>query len=172
MEIAFIGHGYHEKTKSSAFFIDILKKENSVTTYFDYTFNNGAGVDIEGILNNDYDLIVVFQIEYVAQVIAERLPERLVFVPMFDGARFLPREFWASFLKSRILNFSWALHERLGQLGVPSVRVQYFPDPAFFEPVADFTSLRGFSGSAARKLVGQQSAAYVPIKSSLNSTFI
>lgn len=144
MEIAFIGHGYHEKTKSSAFFIDILKKENSVTTYFDYKFNNGAGVDIEGILNNDYDLIVVFQIEYVAQVIAERLPERLVFVPMFDGARFLPREFWASFLKSRILNFSWALHERLGQLGVPSVRVQYFPDPALFEPVADFTTLRGF----------------------------
>lgn len=144
MEIAFIGHGYHKRTKSSAFFIDILKENNNVTIYFDYTFNSGIGVDIAGILKADYDLIVVFQVETVAQKIAEWLPERLIFVPMFDSACFLPPEFWARLRNSRILNFSWALHVHLQRLEVPSLRVQYFPDPDLFEPVTDFSKLTGF----------------------------
>jgi len=151
MDIAFIGHGYHKKTKSSAFFIDLLR-EHHVTIYFDYAFNGGASVDIESILNADYDLIVVFQVEYVALKIAQQLPERLIFVPMFDGARHLPPEAWAAFRNARIVNFSWTLHEHLQRLGVPSLRVQYFPDPNLFEPVTDFTALRGFFWQRVQKI--------------------
>lgn len=151
MNIAFIGHGYHKKTKSSTFFMELLKAHH-LTIYFDYAFNGGVGADVEAILNADYDLIVVFQVEYVAQKIAELVPERLVFVPMFDGARFLPPDVWLTLRNVRIVSFSWTLHEHLQRLGVPSLRVQYFPNPALFESATDRAELRGFFWQRVQKI--------------------
>jgi hypothetical protein len=144
MNIAYIGHSYHEKTKSSQFMIEFLRHHSrKVDVFVDHSLVGGVAVDRELIAEAGYDLIVVWQMERVAEWFAARVPDRLLFIPMYDGARSLGPEFWAAFQNSRVLNFSYALHERVQALGVPSLRVQYFPDPSAFTPV-DFSEFRGF----------------------------
>jgi glycosyltransferase involved in cell wall biosynthesis len=144
MNIAYIGHGYHEKTKSSRFMTDFLQQHSrNLDLFADYSTIGGQGIDLVPIVEGSYDLIVVWQMERVAEWLVERVPERLVFVPMFDSACFLKRNFWTKFRNSRVLNFSWALHGLTQKLGIPSLRVQYFPDPSAFRRV-DFFDSRGF----------------------------
>jgi glycosyltransferase involved in cell wall biosynthesis len=144
MNIAYIGHGYHEKTKSSQFMIEFLRQHaRKVDLFFDYSTIGGAGIDPDAIAQAGYDLIVVWQMEPVAAWFAQRVPDRLVFVPMYDNARHSVAQFWLTFRKSRVLNFSHAWHEFLQPLEVPTLRVQYFPDPSAFSPV-DFSAFHGF----------------------------
>jgi hypothetical protein len=86
----------------------------------------------------------VWQIEYVARRIALTDSIKVVFVPMIDSCRHLSAEWWAPFKHSRVLSFSWILHERLRRWGVNSFQAQYFPDPSNYAAVTDFTTLRGF----------------------------
>ncbi|MGB8277878.1 MAG: glycosyltransferase [Methylovirgula sp.] len=152
MNIAYIGHGYHEKTKSSQFMIDFLQQHSRKFDLFaDHSIIGGPGVDLEPIAEGGYDLIVVWQMERVAQWFADRIPERLVFVPMYDGARHVEPQFWTAFRNSRVLNFSHALHELLQKLDAPSLSVQYFPDPAAFTRV-EFSDLHGFFWQRRQKI--------------------
>lgn len=144
MNIAYIGHGYHEKTKSSRFMLDFLQQHShNLDLFADYSMIGGPGIDLEPIVDGNYDLIVVWQMERVAEWLAARVPEKLVFVPMYDGAKDLKRDFWGAFRHSRVLNFSHSLHELLQSCGIPSLKVQYFPDPSAF-PRVDFSEFRGF----------------------------
>lgn len=144
MNVAYVGHGYHERTKSTQFLCEFLRRHSRKFDLFaDYSLVGGPSIELEPIANAGYDLIVVFQMELVAAWFAKRVPDRLVFIPMYDGARYLEQQFWATFQNSRVLNFSYTLHELLQRLGVPSLRVQYFPDPSIFTRV-EFSELHGF----------------------------
>ena len=144
MNVAYVDHGYHEKTKSTQFIFDLLRQHSAnVDVYSDHSLVGQAGVDPKKILACNYDLIVVFQMERIAEWFAKRVPGRLVFIPMYDGARDLEDSYWSIFKNARVLNFSYTLHEKLQRLGVPSLLVRYFPDPAAFKRV-DFSELRGF----------------------------
>jgi hypothetical protein len=144
MSIAFVGHGYHEKTKSSLFMLDFLRQHfPNVDLFYDYSPMGGPSLELEPIAEAGYDLIIVWQMEMVAKWFAERVPARLVFVPMYDGARYLELEFWSAFQNTRVLTFSQTLHELLQKFDVPSLKVQYFPDPSTFAPVT-FADFRGF----------------------------
>ena len=145
MKNLYIGHSYHKKTQSSQWFIEFLKKHSTVLDLaWDDQWKGGAPVSIDQAVNGDYDHIFAWQVEKPALDLARKVPERLVFIPMYDSCWELPDLEWHALKRSRIVNFSWDQHTRAQQLGLRSLHVQYFPNPDQFEPVKDFTGLRGF----------------------------
>lgn len=145
MKSLFIDHSYHAKTNSSKWFIELLRKHSSsLDIMWDESWNGGPDVSVQKAITGDYDRIFVWQMEAPAKAIAAEIPDRLVFVPMYDGCYDASDERWNEFRNVRILSFCWELHARLRRLGLPSLHSQYFPNPDDFKVVGDFTSLRGF----------------------------
>ncbi len=145
MRNLYIGHSYHQKTQSTAWFIKILAK-NSTTLDFawDEEWAHGAPVSIGDTIAKDYDHIFVFQVEKAAYALAAAVPERLVYIPMYDASLDLTDEQWQSLSNARIVNFSKTLHSKIGNLGLRSLYTQYFPDPDKFKTVTDFSNFCGF----------------------------
>ena len=130
--VCYIGHGYHNKTQSTNFFVELLRSEfGSVDVYDDDTYLGVKFDSLEEIVEKNYELIVVFQSEVVAKELADRNGGgRVIFVPMYDGCRNLPEEYWRSFADKEnvhVISFSSTLHYQLKQWGVKSSRYQYFP---------------------------------------------
>lgn len=143
MKICYIGHEYHRKTASTNFMADLLEANATEFHRLDTLPDPQtlAAFDLDALEAENYDLICVFQIEMLAQAIADRrLSARLVFVPMYDGARMLGEGYWTSFAGRddiRVIQFSPTLHHRVASLGVNSFFFRYFPKPAAQPPVWD-----------------------------------
>ena len=144
MACAFIGHNYHAVTGSSAFFTDILKQHTELAEYLDDGWRGGSPVDPLVIAAGDYERIFVWQMADIALALASLVPERVVFIPMWDACSSLKQEFWAELGQIRVLSFCWALHQRLREWNLDSFHTQYFPDPDKFLKVNDFSGLRGY----------------------------
>ena len=144
MGFAYVGHSYHAVTGSTAFFKDILTQHTELDEYLDDGWRGGKSVDPREIAAGGYERIFVFQIADIAVALANLMPERVVFVPMWDGCSSLKQEFWAGLGQIRVLSFSWALHRRLREWNLDSFHTQYFPDPDKFLKVSDFSGLRGY----------------------------
>jgi len=140
MKIAFLDHAFHEKTKSSFFFADLLRLVADVDVYY---FDCHSVRVVEEICETDYDVYVLWQTEFFAPYFLLR-GKRVVVVPMYDGCGNMPRKYWQLLSQARVLNFSQALAHRHTSLGIDQLHVQYFPDPAEYEVVQDFSSMRGF----------------------------
>lgn len=142
MKICYIGHEYHRKTASTNFMADLLKAHATEFHRRDTLPDPAtlAAFDIDALEAENYDLICVFQIEMLAKAIAERrMSARLVFVPMYDGARMLGDDYWKAFSHRadvRVINFSPTLHHRVAGLGVNTFFFRYFPKPTA-QPVLD-----------------------------------
>lgn len=135
MKTCYIGHEYHRKTASTNFLADFL--EANSTEFVRHDTRPDVEVldrfDIDALIEEEFDLICVFQIEMLAKKLADRgMGARLIFVPMYDGCWSLGNDYWKSFAGRediRVVNFSATLHTRLARLGVNSYRFQYFPEP-------------------------------------------
>ena len=145
MKNLFIGHSYHKQTQSSKWFIELLKKHSTVLDLeWDDQWNGGPPVSIDKALSGGYENIIVWQVEWVTFDLIQKVPDQLLFVPMYDSCWELPDSKLLTLKGARILNFSWDQHTRAQRLGLQSLHTQYFPDPNQFEPVQDFSDLRGF----------------------------
>jgi len=135
MKICYIGYDFHRKTNSAAFLLDFLQERSTVFQRYDHHVGEDATktFDLEGLVEADFDLIWVHQLEYIARSIADlSLRSRLIFTPMFDGCRNLPDSYWLGFANRddiRVISFSSTLHHKISRLGVNSYRFQYFPEP-------------------------------------------
>ncbi|MBT51992.1 MAG: hypothetical protein CMF72_00960 [Mameliella sp.] len=135
MKICYIGHEYHRKTASTNFMADLLEAGATEFHRRDTLPDPAtlAAFDLDALADENYDLICVFQIEMLAKAIAERrLTKRLVFVPMFDGARMLSDDYWQTMAARddvRVINFSSTLHHRVASLGVNSFFFRFYPQP-------------------------------------------
>lgn len=136
MKICYIGHEYHRKTASTNFMADLLEA-NATEFHRHDTLPDPATLaafDLDALAAENYDLICVFQIEMLARAIADRrLAKRLVFVPMFDGARMLGNDYWQTMAARddvRVINFSATLHHRVASQGVNSFFFRFYPKPA------------------------------------------
>lgn len=136
MKICYIGHEYHRKTASTDFMADLLEAGATEFHRRDTLPDPAtlAAFDLDAIEAENYDLICVFQIEMLARAIADRrLPARLVFVPMYDGARMLGDDYWSAFAGRddiRVINFSPTLHHLVASKGVNSFFFRYYPKPS------------------------------------------
>ena len=135
MKICYIGHEYHRKTASTNFMADLLEAGATEFHRRDTLPDPAtlAAFDLDALADENYDLICVFQIEMLAKAIAERrLTKRLVFVPMFDGARMLSDDYWQTMAARddvRVINFSSTLHHQVASLGVNSFFFRFYPQP-------------------------------------------
>lgn len=149
----YIGHSYHKHTQSSQWFVEFLKNHSTILDLaWDDEWKGGAPVSVDEALNGNYDHIFVWQVERITFDLAQKVPDQLVFVPMYDSCWELPDSKLLALRHARIVNFSWDQHTRAQRLGLRSVHAQYFPDPAKFEPVKDFSDLRGFFWFRRREL--------------------
>lgn len=144
MRVAFFGLGYHAKTGSSRFLLDLLERHATVDAF-------AAEADVAAVRRAapdfneaNYDAIVIWQLHEAFALLSGRHPN-VTFAPMYDamwrGGAFTWKP---SFNAAKILCFSWALRTEVMRRAPVHTRVQYFPDPAAYPPVTDFDSLRGF----------------------------
>lgn len=135
MKICYIGHEYHRKTASTNFMAELLEAHATEFHRIDTLPDPAtlATFDLDALEAGGYDLICVFQIEMLARAIADRhMSARLVFVPMYDGARMLGDDYWRAFAHRddvRVINFCSALHRQIANIGVNSFFFRYYPRP-------------------------------------------
>src|ERR1700682_2456693 len=92
-----IDHSYHRKTLSSRWLVDFLKNHsNTLDVAWEEKWEGTPSISIPGILAGNYDRIFVFQLERVAAALARHVPERLIFVPMYDSCYQLNDGWWRS----------------------------------------------------------------------------
>jgi hypothetical protein len=148
MKIAFIDHSYHKKTRSSEFFAKLLFPEADIERWWDDSWLGGESNYLDEVEGRQYDLVIVWQMEFVARDLARRArlnPSlHVLFVPMWDGCQGLGKDYWQELHNVRIISFSRTLHERLIGYGLTSCYAQYFPDPTRLAAVDDYSCRRGF----------------------------
>lgn len=167
LRIAFIDHPYHQVTKSTDFFAELLRTRFDVSHYY-------AGIQTEDFVNDivmgDFDIIVLWQTEYLGAFFLAA-GQRVVCIPMYDGAGNVPDYYWHHLRQARIISFCDALHERVNHLGLTSLPVQYMKDPAKFTPTTDYSAARvvfwqrlpeqGITSKLVRQVAGDDALLHV-----------
>lgn len=146
MRFCYVGHKFHQKTRSNAFFLDLLNKLGTVEEFYSSPDEDASADDalIAELSRSSFDVYVFWQTEYIAERILPLGVGRFVMVPMYDGAAGRPATFWRQFVAAQFISFSRIHHEELQRLGLKSAYFQYFPEPAR-TPSYDFTgSLSAF----------------------------
>ena len=85
MKIAFIGHSFHQKTKSTQFFIDILKEHYDVDFYWTLPSLYQAELPTFGINATDYKALLFFQILPTEEELKSFRCKNIVLIPMYDN---------------------------------------------------------------------------------------
>ncbi|NMW19099.1 MAG: glycosyltransferase [Chlorobiaceae bacterium] len=141
MKTLFIDHKVHAKTRSSDFFLALLRQNFKTidVEYFDIESQNKIKA-----LNGPrvYDLIIIWQLDFLAPVFIS-LGYPTVVIPMYDGSANLPFEHWMAMNNASVICFSRTLHERVTAAGCRSYLVKYFLQPCKESQLPKFDSLRG-----------------------------
>ncbi|MGW8420488.1 glycosyltransferase [Comamonas sp. HJ-2] len=164
MKILFLDHAFHKKTKSSNFFLDLIK-------------NNFDRVDVEYVdpdqmaeiaalkKNRVHDLVILWQLDYLAPIFLAA-GYRTIVVPMYDGSANMPYEHWIGMGGASFINFSRILHERVIGVGCRSLSVKYYLAPVKEDQLPKFDDLRailwmrrpqdGITPGLIQRMVGNQ----------------
>lgn len=133
--LAFIARGCHRhKTRSDQFLIDLLKQRYEVTI-FDRDALKGRALT-DAIRTHQPDHVLYYQLSPSPTkhlIPLWRYPS--TWVPMWDGFK-PPSLFKRSFFKAhglKIISFCEALHRTVMKEGLPSLRVQFFPEISTFK---------------------------------------
>jgi glycosyltransferase involved in cell wall biosynthesis len=146
MRVAFVDHSFHQKTQSSRFFLELISAHWTVDVILDHSWDRGTRRPPPAPFEpEDYDIVIIYQ----AHEFFERLKHghrNLVFVPMYDAMIWAGQFYWRdSFNQSKVISFSWKLHEEVMRRNRWSSHFQYFPDPSGMAPVVpDDDGIRGF----------------------------
>ncbi len=145
MKICFVGHSFHERTGSTRFIQKILGEIGTVTVLHSSPDDPRLADDavVLEYLNNDYDLWVFLQTEYVAARLLPLGLRNAVIIPMYDGVWSHPADYWRQFVNCRFATFSRTLHTHLQTLDQRSASFEYWPEPA--APVARDTAPEAWS---------------------------
>lgn len=144
MKIALVDHSYHQKTRSTDFFVREVLDGHDVDRFWDSSWQDRRPLDIAPLLAGGYDRIVVWQLEAPVERLLKQGATNLVYIPMWDGADAFTDDDWRRLAGARVLSFCHELHRVVQNAGLPSLYAQYWPDPAAFPAVDDFSALRGF----------------------------
>lgn len=121
--VLFLGHDYHLKTKSSRFFIDLLKEKYDVScVFFDPYTNRYSEDDVQ----KRYDFLVLWQIMPERYELEKRFQfEQGILIPMYDSVVESNID-WMQYCDFKALCFCKKLCEPLAQCGIDTMYVQYF----------------------------------------------
>jgi len=129
-KLVFIDHSFHKATRSSEFFLEILRRDYEVTVYFDEVWRGGAAVDPNVVNGGNFDVVLLWQVLPLARNIVRLSCKNVVWAPMYDDAWNLSSLGWRVLLQLglKVVCFSNAVHEIAQRVGIDSVRMQYFPE--------------------------------------------
>jgi hypothetical protein len=140
-KLLFIGHSYHQKTKSADFLLDLLQTKYAITKCYVDPYND-ENSNFDDISGNRYDYVVCWQIMYPLNKLRQIIKyEKCVFFPMFDGVCPLDDIKWGEYAKAKIICFCKHLYEDLRKRGFDCEYIQYFPNVQKTEISGDTTSL-------------------------------
>ena len=145
--IAYVDHSFHQKSSSSAFLPEILRRHgHSVDIFWDHGWERGEEVPLSKLA--DYDAIILFQITgSFSGLLCDHSPN-ITFVPMLDGygittGHAQSHKYWRRFAGVKILNFSRTLHYIAIENSLVSQYYQYY-QPPLSAPIAEQKGLHGF----------------------------
>ena len=139
LNLLFIAHNFHKKTKSNLFFVELLKKHFNVTDV--YLGPDRYALDAP-IFDVKPDLVVLWQLDYLAPIFINKGIKTLV-APMYDGSANLDESHWKLSSGASFLSFSFNLHRKIIEAGCKSFLVKFFPEPSG-SFVRDYSSLKAF----------------------------
>ena len=133
-KLLFIGHTYHQKTKSSLFLLELVRKDYQITEfYIDPTMllDYERMADLQG---ESFDVLVVWQVMPVISEIRKYVSwSHAVFFPMYDHYAALggfSAKIWRDYQDFVIISFSRTLYGDLCRCGFDARYIQYFPQPS------------------------------------------
>lgn len=137
----FVDHSFHKNTRSSDFFIDIVRRGYEVEVYYltpEDPLDMGVVAAAEGA-----DCILLWQMDFLAPFFLA-IGKPTIVIPMFDGSGGMPDLHWHFARKARFCNFSLLLNERIRISGAETLLLRYFPEPAPEPELAKFDKLSAF----------------------------
>lgn len=108
-KILFVDHDFHKKTRSSDFFMDILKKRFEVELFY-LVADGHLDLGLLGAAENA-DAVVLWQMDFLAPVFLAQGKPTFV-IPMYDGSNGMPELHWLAARGARFFNFSLALDRK------------------------------------------------------------
>lgn len=133
-KLLFIGHTYHQKTKSSLFLLELVRKDYQITEFYidpamplDYT----RMADLQG---GSFDVLIVWQVMPEISEIRKHVSwNHAVFFPMYDhyvAIGGFSAKIWRDYQDFIIISFSRTLYNDLCRCGFDARYIQYFPKPS------------------------------------------
>jgi glycosyl transferase family 1 len=137
----FVDHAFHQKTRSSDFFLEIVRRGFDVEVYY---LTPGELADV-GVLSAaaTADVVLLWQMDFLAPVF-RAMGKPTIVIPMYDGSAGLPDLHWKFATGARFFNFSLRLNERIRLLGGETMLLRYFPAPARENELPRFDRLKAF----------------------------
>jgi len=130
-KLLFIGHKFHEKTRSSDFLIDLLETKYQITKISIDLYSEDKFEPLKKLTITDFNVLLFWQIKPTLKNFPEKFTyAHAVFFPMYDDVRGLKKiERWYPYKNFHIINFCRQLHKDLLAAGFDSHYIQYFPQP-------------------------------------------
>jgi glycosyltransferase involved in cell wall biosynthesis len=134
-KLVYVGHSYHNKTKSTDFLIGYLREHFELTVILDESWRgDGQAYPDLSFIDDSYVGVIFFQNLPAPDVLVSVKNNNIIFFPMYDAVVGGTYSYWKTLRGLKIVNFSSTLHKRLTGWGLDSLSVQYFPKPAEFTP--------------------------------------
>jgi len=129
-KLAFIDHSFHKKTRSSDFFLEILKEHYEVDLYYDSFWDDEKVFDFSILNSKEYDIVLFWQVNYSIQYLDKINCKNIIYIPMYDDVvlNTITPFYWKQFSHIKFLSFSKTLHDYLSTKGLNSFYIQYFPE--------------------------------------------
>lgn len=130
-KLLYIGHGFHRKTGSSRFLLDLLQPHFVVAVLWDDSWQaGGAPLTAEQINSHAPDLILCMQALPKRAVLRRLHCRRLFWAPMRDAISLQPAP-WRRLRPSglRLISFCREAHDYCIAAGLESHAVQFWPPP-------------------------------------------
>lgn len=132
-KIVYIGHSYHNKTRSTSFLLDYLREFYEVEIILDRSWLGESFPDLS-FIDESYFAVIFFQ-QLPPQNILDNIKNKnILFFPMYDEAMNSISDYHGSYKNLKIINFSRTLHNRFEKYNLKSIYIQYFPKPGLFTP--------------------------------------
>lgn len=140
-KLLYVGHPYHNKTKSSQFILDIFKTHYEITE-IDFDPYNESFQKFNPLKGQFFDVLILWQVMPSLTDLEKFIKTgKKVFFPMYDNTNNLNETIWNEYRDCIIINFSKTLHEKCLEYGLASFYIQYFPKPEDIENWGDEKSV-------------------------------
>lgn len=141
--LLYIGHAFHNKTKSNLFLLDLLRKRYNIEFFFFDPYKDNPKTCFLPLKGKNYDILLLWQIMPRLFELKKYITfKKGVFFPMYDAAVFsLNNHIWDEYQDIQIINFCKKLHTHLKKRGFSSHYIQYFPSPSSITDIGSIKSV-------------------------------